>query len=337
MAPGATPAEEPPAKKQKTTAPVGPNNPGLPLDLKWVEAAEVNLPALQRRAATHKTRRSVKKAWQAAWLLRAAQCVDLTTLAGDDTDVNVNRLCAKAKHPIRLDLLKAMGVNPDLITTGAVCVYPNLVPDAAKALKGTNIPIASVATGFPAGQTPLPQRLEEIRTAIKWGATEIDIVVPRRAVLTGDWQGLYDDVKVCKQACGDVHMKTILAIGECGTMTNVYKASLVAMMAGSDFIKTSTGKEGVNATFEVALVMVRAIREFHEKTGFRVGFKPAGGIRAAKDTLSWLALMKEELGDEWTHPTLFRLGASALITDIERQIFHYVHGAYAAKHDMPLC
>jgi deoxyribose-phosphate aldolase len=305
--------------------------------MQWVRSANVNLPALTRRAATHKTRRSVKKAHQAAWLLRATKCIDLTTLAGDDTDVNVNRLCAKARTPIRKDLLASMGVDPEIITTGAVCVYPNLVPVAAKALKGTGIPIASVATGFPAGQTPLPQRLEEIRTAIKWGASEIDIVIPRAAVLTGDWQALYDDVKACKEACGDVHMKTILAIGECGTMTNVYKASLVAMMAGSDFIKTSTGKEGVNATFEVALVMLRAIREYYEKTGFRVGFKPAGGIRAAKDTLSWLALMKEELGDEWTHPTLFRIGASNLVIDIERQIHHYVHGAYAATHYMPLC
>jgi len=296
----------------------------------------VNLPALKRRAETHKTRRSVKKIHQAAWLLRATQCVDLTTLAGDDTDVNVNRLCAKAKSPIRKDLLAAMGVGP--ITTGAVCVYPNLVPAAAKALAGTNIPIASVATGFPAGQTPLPQRLAEIRAAIEWGATEIDIVIPRAAVLKGDWAMLYEEVKAMKEACGpDVHMKTILAIGECGTMTNVYKASLVSMMAGSDFIKTSTGKEGVNATFEVALVMVRAIREYYERTGFRVGFKPAGGIRAAKDTLSWLALMKEELGDEWTQPTLFRLGASAIIIDIERQLHHYVHGSYAGAHYMPLC
>merc|ERR1719387_3125983 len=229
-----------------------------------------------------------------------------------------------------------MDVDPAEITTGAVCVYPNLVPFAAKALKGTTIPIASVATGFPAGQTPLPQRLEEIRTAIKWGATEIDIVIPRAHVLTGNWEALYKDVKACKEACGDVHMKTILAIGECGTMTNVYKASLASMMAGSDFIKTSTGKEGVNATFEVALVMVRAIREYYEKTGMRVGFKPAGGIRSAKDTLSWLALMKEELGDDWTQPTLFRMGASNLVLDIERQIHHYVHGSYASTEYMPL-
>lgn len=327
---------EPPSKRQKVAEVVGVSNPGMNLDLEWVSSANVNLPALIRRAATHKTRRSVKKAHQAAWLLRSVQCVDLTTLAGDDTDVNVNRLCAKAKTPIRRDLLAALGVPAESITTGAVCVYPNLVPAAAKALAGTSIPIASVATGFPAGQTPLPQRLAEIKYAIKEGATEIDIVIPRAHVLTGDWKALFDDVKACKEACGEVHMKTILAIGECGTMTNVYKASMVSMMAGSDFIKTSTGKEGVNATFEVALVMVRAIREYYERTGFRVGFKPAGGIRQAKDCLSWLALMKEELGDEWTHPSLFRMGASNLVIDIERQLHHHVHGSYAATDRMAL-
>jgi len=313
----------------------GPTNPGMPLDLEWVRRANVNLPALIRRAETHTKRRSVKKNFQAAWMLRAAQCIDLTTLAGDDTEVNVNRLCAKARNPIRKDLLKAMGVAPTM-TTGAVCVYPNLVPFAVKALKGTDINIASVATGFPAGLTPLPQRLEEIKQAIKWGATEIDIVIPRWTVLQGEWGALYDEVKACKEACGDVHMKTILAIGECGTMTNVYKASLVSMMAGSDFIKTSTGKEGVNATFEVALVMTRAIRDYFDKTGWYVGFKPAGGVKSAKDVISWLALMKEELGDEWTQPELFRIGASSLLIDIERQIFHHVHGYYAATHDMPL-
>jgi deoxyribose-phosphate aldolase len=314
----------------------GPTNPGIPLDLQWVKRSNVNLPALIRRAETHSKRRSVKKKWQAAWLLRAIKCIDLTTLAGDDTDVNVNRLCAKARVPIRKDLLKAMEVDASSITTGAVCVYPNLVPIAAKALKGSGIPIASVATGFPAGQTPLKQRLAEIHAAIEYGATEIDIVIPRWTVLAGDWEALYEDVKACKEACGDVHMKTILAIGECGTMTNVYKASLVSMMAGSDFIKTSTGKEGVNATFEVALVMVRAIRDYFERTGYYVGFKPAGGIKSAKDCLTWLALMKEELGDEWTHPELSRMGASSLVIDIERQLFHYVHGQYAAMHDMPM-
>lgn len=315
---------------------VGPSNPGLPLDLVWVEQATVNLSAVQRRAATHKTRRSVKKAHQAAWLLRAVTCIDLTTLAGDDTEGNVKRLCAKAAHPVRPDLLEKLV--PGLqITTGAVCVYSACVPHAVKALKGTGIPVAAVATGFPAGQTPLSTRLEEIRLAVKYGAEEIDIVVSRALVLQHDWEALYKETKQMKEACGSAHMKTILAIGECGTMDNVMKASLVTMMAGSDFIKTSTGKEGVNATLEVGLVMTRAIREYYERTGFRVGFKPAGGIRSAKDTLSWLALMKEELGDEWTTPALFRIGASSLVTDVERQLHHHVFGEYASTDYLAYC
>jgi deoxyribose-phosphate aldolase len=296
----------------------------------------VNLSAVQRRAATHKTRRSVKKQHQAAWLLRAITCTDLTTLAGDDTESNVRRLCAKAQNPVRQDLLEKLA--PGLkVTTGAVCVYSACVPWAAKALQGTGIPIAAVATGFPAGQTPLSTRLDEIKYAVKAGATEIDIVVSRALVLTNDWPALYEETRKMKDACGNAHMKTILAIGECGTMDNVYKASMVTMMAGSDFIKTSTGKEGVNATLEVGLVMCRAIREYYERTGFRVGFKPAGGIRSAKDTLSWLALMKEELGDDWTTPELFRIGASSLVTDVERQLQHHLTGEYANAEYMPYC
>jgi len=318
------------------TAPVGPSNPGRPLDLVWVEQSVVNLSAIQRRAATHKTRRSVKKSHQAAWLLRAITCTDLTTLAGDDTESNVRRLCAKAKNPIRQDLLEKLELGCP-ITTGAVCVYSAMVPHAVKALEGSGIPVAAVATGFPAGQTPLCTRLEEIKLAVKWGAAEIDIVVSRALVLTNNWPALYEETKQMKEACGTAHMKTILAIGECGTMDNVYKASLVTMMAGSDFIKTSTGKEGVNATLEVGLVMTRAIRDYYERTGFRVGFKPAGGIRSAKDTLSWLALMKEELGDEWTTPHLFRIGASSLVTDVERQLQHFLTGEYANADYMAYC
>eukprot|EP00051_Salpingoeca_urceolata_P005112 m.70413 g.70413 ORF g.70413 m.70413 type:complete len:318 (-) comp14065_c0_seq1:3257-4210(-) len=309
-----------------------PRNPGVPLDVEWVEGSVVNLPSAVRRAATHKTRRSIKKEWQAAWLLRAVTCIDLTTLAGDDTETNVQRLCFKAKKPIRPDLVKALGVEDKKITTGAICVYPSRVAEARKALGDSGIPIASVAAGFPAGQTPLPLRLEEIRYAVAEGATEIDIVLTRPLVLGCKWAELYDEVKQMRTACGDAHLKTILATGECATLTNVYKASLVCMMAGADVIKTSTGKEAVNATFPVALTMVRAIREYHQKTGFKVGFKPAGGIRAAKDALSWLALMKEELGDEWTKPDLFRIGASSLLTDVERQLFHHVTGTYAAAH-----
>jgi len=314
-------------------------NSGTPLDLDWVAGAHINKSAVERRAATIPTRRTVKKDWQAAWLLRAVTCIDLTTLAGDDTPGRVKRLCAKAKQPVRADMLAKMGINgesDEKITVGAVCVYPNRVKDAVQALQGTDIPVASVATGFPAGQTPLPQRIAEIEQAVESGAREIDVVIPRNFVLTGDWKSLYDEIKQFRETCGEAHMKTILATGELGTLKQVYQASLVAMMAGSDFIKTSTGKEPTNATLEVSLVMVRAIREYLERTGYKVGFKPAGGISKAKQAMAWQALMKEELGDEWLMPDLFRFGASSLLTDLERQLYHYITGHYAARHHMPM-
>ncbi|KAL5010477.1 hypothetical protein ScPMuIL_012782 [Solemya velum] len=314
-------------------------NPGIAYDPSWLENVHINLPAIKRRAETLGTRRCVKKQWQAAWLLRVTTCIDLTTLSGDDTPSNVSRLCFKAKHPIRDDLIKAMAMQDKDITVGAVCVYPNRVADCVQALKAANasdIPIASVATGFPTGQVPLKTRLEEIRQAVADGASEIDIVINRHYALTGNWKGVYEEVKNMKEACGDAHLKTILATGELGCLENVHKASVVCMMAGADFIKTSTGKEGVNAIFPVALVMVRAIREYFQKTGYKVGFKPAGGIRTAKDSCTWLSLMKEELGDEWMKSGLFRIGASGLVTDIERQLFHYVYGRYAAAHEIPM-
>ncbi|XP_043372923.1 deoxyribose-phosphate aldolase isoform X1 [Dermochelys coriacea] len=307
-------------------------------DLGSISRVQVNQPAVIRHAEQIQSRRTVKKDWQAAWLLRAVTCIDLTTLSGDDTPSNIHRLCYKAKHPIREDLLRVMNMHDKGITTAAVCVYPARVADAVKALKaaGCNIPVASVATGFPAAQTPLKTQLEEIRIAVEDGAREIDIVINRTLVLTGQWEGLYEEIHQFRQACGDAHMKTILGTGELGSLTNVYKASMVAMMAGSDFIKTSTGKEAVNATLPVGIVMVRAVRDFYWKTGNKVGFKPAGGIRSAKDALTWLVLMKEELGDEWLKPDLFRLGASTLLSDIERQIYHHVTGRYAAYHDLPM-
>lgn len=280
-----------------------------------------------------KATRTVKKRWQAEWLVRAAECIDLTTLAGDDSFANVQRLCHKALNPIRSDLLAKVQKEP--VTCGAVCVYTGRVREA-RSIVGDKIPVAAVATGFPSGQLLQKQRVMEIQIAVAEGATEIDIVVPRNLVLSQKWEELYEDIRLCKKACGPAHMKTILAIGECGSLQNVYRASLVAMMAGSDFIKTSTGKEGVNAILEAGLVMVRAIREFHELTGVRVGFKPAGGIRTAKDALCWLILMKEELGDEWLDPSLFRIGASALLIDIERQLYHFAYGAYAAEHHMAM-
>lgn len=311
-------------------------NPGVPLDLDWVMGAHVNKSAVERRVATLPLRRTVKKDWQAAWLLRAVTCIDLTTLAGDDTPGRVKRLCAKAKYPIRPDMLQRLGVDGEKITVGAVCVYPNRVADAVHALQGSDIPVASVATGFPAGQTPLPQRIQEIEQAVEAGAREIDVVIARNYVLTGDWQAMYDELQQFRKACGEAHMKTILATGELGTLRQVYQASLVAMMAGSDFIKTSTGKESVNATLEVSLVMTRAIREYLERYGYKIGFKPAGGISSAKQAMAWQSLMKEELGDEWLMPDLFRFGASSLLTDLERQLYHYITGHYAAKHHMPM-
>lgn len=311
-------------------------NPGMALTPALFEGVRVNRSAAERRAATLGTRRTVKKEWQAAWLVRALECIDLTTLAGDDTAGKVRRLCAKARQPLRTDVVAALGLADAPPKVGAVCVYPTMVGDAVAALKGSGIPVASVATGFPAGLTPMPQRLAEITYAVDEGAGEIDIVITRAHVLTGNWQALYDEIKQMRAACGDAHLKAILATGDLATLTNVYRASMVAMMAGADFIKTSTGKEGVNATLPVSLTMVRAIRDFHAATGARVGFKPAGGLRTAKDALAWLFLMKEELGGPWMTPALFRIGASSLLTDIERQLDHYVTGRYAATHHQPM-
>jgi deoxyribose-phosphate aldolase len=312
-------------------------NPGMALDLDAVRAIRVNRSAVERRAATMGTRRTVKKQWQAAWLLRAITCIDLTTLAGDDTPGNVRRLCAKARRPLRDDLVEALGVRELDIKVGAVCVYHSLVPTAVEALEGSGIPVAAVSTGFPAGLSPLEQRVDEIRASVAAGAKEIDIVITRAHVLTGDYEALYDEVKRFREACGEAHMKAILATGELATLGNVARASLVAMQAGADFIKTSTGKEGVNATIPFGVVMCRLIREYFEQTGYAVGFKPAGGIRTAKTALEFLYLMKEELGDRWLRNDLFRFGASGLLTDIERQLEHFVTGRYAAayRHPMP--
>jgi deoxyribose-phosphate aldolase len=309
-------------------------NPGMPLDLDWVRQVRVNRSAVERRAATLSTRRTVKKEWQAAWLLRAITCIDLTTLAGDDTPGNVLRLCAKARQPLRPEVMSALGA--DRLQVGAVCVYHNLVAVAVDALRGTTIPVAAVSTGFPAGQNPFEQKVQEITASVKAGAAEIDIVISRAHVLTGNWQALYDEVRAFREACGEAHMKTILATHELATLRNVGMASLVCMMAGADFIKTSTGKEPVNATLPVGLVMVRAIRDYYEQTGYKVGFKPAGGIRTAKSSLDWLMLMKEELGNDWLHNSLFRIGASGLLSDIERQLSYFVTGRYAAAHHNPM-
>jgi deoxyribose-phosphate aldolase len=310
-------------------------NPGVPLDLALLKQVQVNKSATERRSATLATRRTVKKQWQAAWLLKAISCIDLTTLSGDDTAGKVHRLCAKARRPVRTDLMEALGVADLGITVGAVCVYPTMVQHAVRALEGSAIPVASVATAFPAGLSPMRLRLEEIRYAVDEGASEIDIVITREHVLSGNWQALYEEIAAFRQACGEAHLKTILATGELATLRNVYKASLVAMMAGADFIKTSTGKETENATLPVSLTMVRALREYGERTGHRIGFKPAGGIKTAKDAMTWQFLMREELGRDWLEPELFRFGASSLLTDIERQLEHFVTGRYSAAYRHP--
>ncbi len=313
-----------------------PRNPGMELDLGWVNEQRVNLSAGERRVATLPGRRTVKKDAQAAWLLKAVTCIDLTTLNGDDTAGRVRRLCAKAAHPVRQDILDALGMGGRSITTGAVCVYHRFVATAVEALEGTGVPVAAVSTGFPAGLAPHETKLREISASIADGAREIDIVITREHVLTGNWKSLYDEMRDYRAACGEAHVKAILATGDLKTLRNVARASLVCMMAGADFIKTSTGKEGVNATLLVTLVMLRMIRAYYERTGIHVGYKPAGGISTAKDILNYQFLMKDELGREWLEPDLFRIGASSLLADIERQLEHHVTGAYSAFNRHPI-
>ncbi|MBT8059413.1 MAG: deoxyribose-phosphate aldolase [Gammaproteobacteria bacterium] len=325
-------------KKVTNIGKAGPHarNEGMDFDPDRFGRIRINRSAVERRAATIGARRSVKQAQQAAWLLRAMSCIDLTTLAGDDTPGRVRRLCQKAKRPVRRDLLEALGVADLNLTVAAVCVYHNFIETAVEALTGSGIPVAAVSTGFPAGQIPLPLKLDQIEASVAAGASEIYIVISRARVLTGDWAGLYNEVRAFREACGDAQLKTILATGELATLSNVAKASWVCMMAGADFIKTSTGKESVNATLPFSLVMVRAIREYQELTGAKVGYKPAGGIGKAKEALNYLVLMKEELGDDWLRPELFRFGASSLLGDIERQLEHYVSGRYSAHFRHPV-
>jgi deoxyribose-phosphate aldolase len=312
-------------------------NRRIALNLDWVDQVRVNLSAVERRAATHVARRTVKKDTQAAWLLRAIACMDLTTLSGDDSADRVRRLCAKARHPLERRLVEALGIGELHLTVGAVCVYHAFVETAVKSLDGSGIPVAAVSAGFPAGLNPLAERVAEIHRSVEAGAQEIDIVITRAHVFNGEWQALYDEIAAFKEACGPhAHLKAILGTGDLMTLRNVARASWVAMMAGADFIKTSTGKETVNATLPVSLVMVRALRDYAERTGFAVGFKPAGGIRTARQATDWLALMKDELGRPWLEPSLFRFGASGMLGDIERQLEHHVTGRYSATYRHPI-
>lgn len=312
------------------------SNRGIPLNLDWVRQVRVNTSAVERRAQTHVLRRTVKKDWQIAWLLRAITCMDLTTLSGDDTDERVRRLCAKALHPIQQDLVRRLAIEDLNLRVAAVCVYHRFVETARRAVEGSGVRVAAVSTGFPAGLSPLSDRIDEIRRSVEAGADEIDIVITRSHVFGGRWQELYDEIAAFKQACGPVHMKAILGTGDLLTLRNVGRASVVAMMAGADFIKTSTGKEATNATLPVGFVMTRAIREYAQETGMAVGFKPAGGIRTAKQSTEWLALMKEELGLDWMKAELFRFGASGLLNDIERQLEFHATGRYSADYRHPI-
>lgn len=312
------------------------SNSGMPLDLNWVREIQVNTSAVERRAQSQTARRTVKKDWQAAWLLRAITCMDLTTLSGDDTDERVRRLCAKGRQPLQHDLVEKLGIEPLNVQVAAICVYHTFIETALRALEGSGIHVAAVSTGFPAGLSPMSERVAEIRRSVEAGAHEIDVVITRAYVFGGRWQALYDEIATFKQACGAAHMKVILGTGDLVTLRNVARASVVAMMAGADFIKTSTGKEAVNATLPVSLVMVRAIREYAQQTGMAVGFKPAGGIRAAKQSIDWLAMMKEELGVSWMHADLFRFGVSGLLADIERQLEHHATGRYSAEYRHPM-
>jgi deoxyribose-phosphate aldolase len=331
-------AEEIDAGSRKGKLPSHPLRPntGVPLNLEWVEDIRVNTSAVERRASSLGTRRTVKKEWQAAWLLRAISCMDLTTLSGDDTSQRVLRLCAKAVRPIQQSLVEKLGIEELGIKVAAVCVYHSLVETAVNALEGSGVNVAAVSTGFPAGLSPLSERVGEIRRSVQAGAQEIDVVITRGHVFGQKWQALYDEVATFKEACGPAHMKVILGTGDLSTLRNVARASMVAMMAGADFIKTSTGKESVNATLPVGLVMVRAIREYVDLTGMLVGFKPAGGIRTAKQSLDWLSLMKEELGSQWLDASLFRFGASSMLADIERQLEYFVTGRYSAEYRHPI-
>ena len=311
-------------------------NTGIPLNREWVDGVRVNTSAVERRAATRVARRTVKKDWQVAWLLRAITCMDLTTLAGDDSDERVRRLCAKARQPVSASVKALLGIEELPLQVAAVCVYHLFVETARRALEGTPIHVAAVSAGFPAGMNALTERLAEIRRSVAAGADEIDVVITRAHVFAGEWQRLYEEVAAFKEACGKAHCKVILGSGDLATLRNVGRASLVAMMAGADFIKTSTGKEAVNATLPVGLVMARAIRDYGERTGMAVGFKPAGGIRTARQSLDWLALMKEELGQSWLGPQLFRMGASGMLGDIERQLEFHGSGRYSAAYHHPL-
>jgi deoxyribose-phosphate aldolase len=285
-------------------------NPGLPFDARVIAAIDVDADRVDRRIAELLDRPLPQGRERIDALVRIVRNIDLTTLQGDDTPDRVRALCARAIAPLPgRDVMVA-----------AVCVYHAMIAPALDALAGTDIPVAAVSAGFPAGLSPLSTRIAEVVESIAAGAGEIDIVIQRRHALTGDWQSLYDEVRAFRAAAGQAHVKAILATGELADPTMIARASWVCMMAGVDFIKTSTGMEKVNATLPAGLVMLEAIRDYGARSGIRIGFKPAGGIATAETALRWQMLMREELGEDWLAPELFRIGASRLLDDVRCEL-----------------
>ena len=305
------------------------------LNLDWINNVQVNLSAVESRTSTLVKRRTVKKEYQVAWLLKSITLLDLTTLSGDDTFGKIDRLCEKAINPISNSIITKLNLKELNIRVGAVCVYHDLINRAKKQLNGM-LPIAAVSTGFPAGLSSLETKKKEIKNSINEGADEIDIVINRSYVLRKDWKNLYEEVRSYKEIAKTKKLKAILGVGDLETLRNVGKASLVCMMAGADFIKTSTGKEKINANLNNSLVMLRMIREFYSYSGKKIGFKPAGGISSAKGVLEFLILVYEELGEDWINEKLLRIVASSLLIDIERQLYHYTLGRYANKEKIAM-
>lgn len=294
-----------------------------PYPLFYPPPPPVDTVAVEERAAAL-GKRSIKKGAKVAGLKLAIAMMDLTTLEGKDTPGKVRAMCAKALTPLP---------GTDVGSCAAVCVYPNLVPTAKDALRGSSVKVASVATAFPSGQSPLEVKLDDVRRAVGLGADEIDMVIDRGAMLAGDYAKVFDEIAATKEACGAAHLKVILETGELGSYDVVRKASEIGIAAGGDFIKTSTGKVQPAATPAVTLVMLQAIADHYMATGRRIGMKPAGGVRTAKQALHYLVIVKETLGDAWLTPDLFRFGASALLNDVLMQLEKERTGAYQAAED----
>ena len=308
-------------------APALPTGFELPLEPRLPRIGSIDQVALEERAGTL-AKRSIKREAKVFALELAVRMTDLTTLEGSDTPGKVAALASKAIRPDPSDT--------SVPSVAALCVYPNLVPTAIEKLRGSGVKVASVATAFPSGQSPLETKLDEVRWVVERGADEVDMVIDRGAFLAGRYAKVYDEIVRVKEACGDAHLKVILETGELGTYDNVRRASLLAIAAGADFIKTSTGKLSSAATLPVALVMLEAIRDVYAETGRRVGMKPAGGIRASKNAIQYLVQVHETLGPDWLTPDLYRLGASSLLNDVLMQIRKERTGAYRSPDEFTI-